>query len=313
MFSILKLVFKKFQADCVSLLSGGVDSLVGAIDLCYSNKRPILVSKLVSGDRLFQNESASRLVTSENHIQWSFNARSPSAREGSTRARSIVFFAYAALVASSLASQRQSKKKVPIYVPENGFISLNLPLTPLRIGTLSTKTTHPTYLNGIQTIWDAVGINAELLSPFDYRFKTKGEILDQCLNKKLLTELIGRSTSCGRFGVYNHTHCGRCIPCIVRRAAFLRAGLADTTESSSYKEFRGPYVFQKLALAAKEKTSVDIRAARRACLQVEMEGVERFIGAGLAFASAEERPKYVGVVQRGLMEIQALLDKHGAI
>jgi hypothetical protein len=301
---------KEFKADCVSLLSGGVDSLVGAIDLCSSGKKPILVSKLVSGDRVFQSESASRLVTAENHILWSFNSRPTSEGEDSTRARSIIFFAYAALVASSLASQRLLKDKIPIYVPENGFISLNLPLTPLRIGTLSTKTTHPIYLNGLQMIWDAVGINAELISPFDYRFRTKGEILDQCLNKDLLSELIGRSTSCGRYGVYNHTHCGRCVPCLVRRAAFLRSGLADTTELSSYKGVRGPYVFKNLAAAAKEKSAVDIRAAGLACLQVETEGVERFIGGGLAFASREDRPKFVGVVERGLAEIQALLKKH---
>jgi hypothetical protein len=301
---------KDFKADCVSLLSGGVDSLVGAIDLCSSGKKPILVSKLVSGDREFQAESASRLVPAENHIQWSFNSRSTSEGEDSTRARSIIFFAYAALVASSLASQLSLKKKIPIYVPENGFISLNLPLTPLRMGTLSTKTTHPVYLHGLQRIWDAVGINAELLPPFDYRFRTKGEMLDQCSNKDLLAEIVGKSTSCGRYGVYNHTHCGRCIPCLVRRAAFLRAGLADTTELSSYKGVRGSYVFKNLAAAAKEKTAVDIRAAGRACMQVDMEGVERFIGGGLAFASREDRPKFVGVVERGLAEIQALLKKH---
>lgn len=301
---------KTFQADCVSLLSGGVDSLVGAIDLCHSGKKPILVSKLVSGDRAFQAEAAARLIPDGNHIQWSFNSRSTSAGEDSTRARSIIFFAYAALVASSLGAHRSLKKKVPIYVPENGFISLNLPLTPLRMGTLSTKTTHPIYLHGLQRIWDAVGINAELLSPFDYRFRTKGEMLDQCSNKDLLAELIGRSTSCGRYGVYNHTHCGRCVPCLVRRAAFVRAGITDTTEISSYKGVQGPYVFKDLATTAKGKSAVDIRAAGRACLQVEMEGLERFIGGGLAFASREERPQFAGVVERGIAEIRALLKDH---
>lgn len=301
---------KNFKADCVSLLSGGVDSLIGAIDLCHSGKKPVLVSKLVSGDKAFQLEAASRLISTENHIQWSFNSRPTSIGEDSTRARSIIFFAYAALVASSLCRQRSHKGKVPIYVPENGFISLNLPLTPLRMGTLSTKTTHPIYLQGLQKIWDAVGINAELCPPFDYRFRTKGEMLEQCKDKNILEELIGKSTSCGRYGIYNHTHCGRCVPCLVRRAAFLRAGLKDTTEVSSYKGKRGSYVFDNLAAAAKDKTAVDIRAAGRACLQVEMEGIERFIGGGLAFATRADRPQFAGVVERGLKEIQALLRKH---
>jgi hypothetical protein len=303
---------KNFNADCVTLFSGGVDSLVGAIDICRSGNNPILVSKLVSGDKIFQTEAAARLVPSGNHIQWSFNSRPSS--ESSTRARSIVFFAYAALVASSLASQRKLKKKVPIYVPENGFISLNLPLTPLRMGTLSTKTTHPIYLQGLQKIWDAVGIHAELLSPFDYRFKTKGEILAQCADKDLLRKLIGKSTSCGRYGVFNHTHCGRCVPCLVRRGAFLKAGLKDNTEISSYKGVRGAYVYKNLAeTVKKEESAVDIRAAGRACMQVEMEGIERFIGGGLAFASCEERPHFVGVVERGLDEIRALLKHHRVI
>ena len=298
------------NVDCVSLLSGGVDSLVGAIDLCHSGKKPILVSKLVRGDKAFQAEVANRLVTENCHIQWSFNSRSVSGRENSTRGRSLIFFAYAALVASSIFLQRKGKEVIPIYVPENGFISLNLPLTPLRMGTLSTKTTHPVYLSGLQEIWNAVGIRAVLTSPFEYRFQTKGEMLEGCLNKDLLHELIGRSTSCGRYGRYNRKHCGRCVPCLVRRGAFQKAKFQDSTEVSTYRDITGQYVFPDLALAAKEENGNDIRAVGRACLQVAEYGIERFIGGGLSFTSPDERVKYVGVVERGIKELRVLLKKH---
>tara|TARA_B110000037_G_scaffold221268_1_gene291563 strand:- start:767 stop:2089 length:1323 start_codon:yes stop_codon:yes gene_type:complete len=303
-------VVKKFNADCVSLLSGGVDSLAGAIDLCKSGMNPILVSKVVRGDKDIQNEIASRLGITENHVQWRFNCRSTSKKEDSTRARSLVFFAYAALVASSLSEAGPTDNKIKVYVPENGLITLNLPLTPLRIGTLSTKTTHPTYLKGLQRIWDAVGIRADLTSPFEYRFRTKGEILDGCLDKDLLVELVGKATSCGRYGVFSNSHCGRCVPCLVRRSAFLKAGLTDSTLESTYKGRTGQYVYPDIAAAAKDKTSSDIRAAGRACLQIQEYGIEKFIGGGLSFCSPEDRNNYVGVVERGLEELRVLLEEH---
>ncbi|MCZ7581789.1 MAG: hypothetical protein M5U21_13400 [Fimbriimonadaceae bacterium] len=52
---------------------------------------------------------------------------------------------------------------------------MNVPLTSLRIGSLSTRTTHPYFLRQIQSIWDAVGLNVEIQNP--YQFRTKGELL----------------------------------------------------------------------------------------------------------------------------------------
>ncbi|MGJ8632333.1 MAG: Qat anti-phage system QueC-like protein QatC [Luteolibacter sp.] len=303
----------KRHGSCVSLLSGGVDSLVGAIDLCRSGETPILVSKIVRGDSDFQSEIADALVIKENHIQWGFNSRPTSKKEGSTRARSIIFLAYAAFVASSLRTGTKGKARVPLYVPENGFISLNLPLTPLRRGSLSTKTTHPCYLKGLQEMWDAVGIPVTIESPFDYRFKTKGEMLADCIDQQTLINLIGKSTSCGRYGVYNQTHCGRCVPCLVRRSAFLRAGLKDSTETSIYKGNECSYVFQNILTASKEESAKDIRAAGIACLRVETKGIENFIGGELSFAPDSDRKRYSGVVGRGLAEIGIFLRQHGVL
>jgi len=298
------------NVDCVSLLSGGIDSLAGAIDLCRSGRRPILVSKIVRGNTPFQVEIAKKLVSEECHVQWGFNNRSPLQGENSTRGRSIVFFAFAALVASSISLHQKNNNLVPIYVPENGFISLNLPLTPLRIGTLSTKTTHPVYLRGLQEIWDSVGIRGLIKTPFNYQFKTKGEILEGCLDSDMLRVAIGKSTSCGRYGHYSQTHCGRCVPCLVRRAAFLKAGLADTTEETDFKGRRCRYVFDNLALAAKEKSATDIRAVGQACLKITEDGIEKFIGGGLSFCSPDERANYVNVVERGIEELRTLLKAH---
>ena len=285
------------DADCVCLLSGGIDSLVGAIDLTNDGKKPLFVSQVVRGDRVAQARFAGALGGSKRHCQWGFAVRHPGASEKSTRARSIVFFAFAALAAAGVPSSK--KRPIEIVVPENGFISLNVPLGPERIGSLSTKTTHPLYMNAVQELWDAVGINARLVFP--YRDRTKGELLQRCGDRQKLLSLVGDSTSCGKYQRHNLTHCGECLPCLVRRAAFLEAKLRDTTAKG--------YLRKDLA----QSESKDVAVAAAACLRYQDEGVRLFAGGALSFASHAERARYESVVARGMDEIGKLLSRHGVI
>lgn len=285
---------KSFEADCVSLLSGGVDSLVGAIDLTHQARRPLFVSQMAKGDSETQVRYAKKLGAVDRHLQWNHNIRVVHPTERSTRGRSIVFFAFAALGASALAAKHQPVK---VFVPENGFISLNIPLNAGRVGSLSTKTTHPVFLDNLQRAWTALGLQVELVRP--YAFKTKGELMAECLDQATLADLIGESTSCGRFGYYNYTHCGRCVPCLVRRASFLSAGLPDTTKKK--------YHFTKLKTAGRKKGANDIGAVAAAVLRKETWGVRRLTSGQLSFASPTDRAQYEGVVERGLSELGALL------
>lgn len=107
----------------------------------------------------------------DRHLLWNSNVRSTVDHELSTRARSIVFYGFAALAASALPDI----EPLYVYVPENGFISLNIPLNPGRMGSLSTKTTHPVFLHHLQDLWDTLGIGATFHSP--YKYLTKGEVL----------------------------------------------------------------------------------------------------------------------------------------
>lgn len=284
------------DADCISLLSGGVDSLVGAIDLVASGRRPIFVSQIVRGDSDVQKRIASALGGKDRHYQWSCNIRHHGTSETSTRARSIVFFGLAALVSSVIPSSRSNPVK--IYVPENGFISLNVPLGPGRMGSLSTKTTHPVYLNGLQSIWQKLGINARFDLP--YIDKTKGELLLGCRDQDLMGRLIYSSTSCGRYQ-RKLIHCGVCVPCLIRRAAFLRAGLSDETE-------RGYRFFEVLSA-----NSPDVVSAATAYIKYQSYGMQRFIGGSLSFATTDERTVYEGVTERGLNELGQFLQDEGVL
>ena len=159
----------KRDNDCVCLLSGGVDSLTGAIDLFTEGRNPLFVSQIIRGDGERQRIIAKRFGEF-NHCQWSIGKLK--GKETSTRSRSIAFIAFALLASCALSV---SDKHIEIFIPENGFISLNVPFGYNRIGSLSTKTTHPIYIAMLQEILDTLEIKATLVLP--YRFKTKGEIL----------------------------------------------------------------------------------------------------------------------------------------
>ena len=161
---------------------------------------------------------------------------------------------------------------------ENGFISINPPLTPMRVGSLSTRTTHPRFLGLLQQLFDAVGLNLRIINP--YRLRTKGQMLVEAADQKLLTELAHLSTSCGRYQRYNYRHCGRCLPCQVRRAAFLRWHRADDTG----------YVFDDLGRSGEDHAAFDdVRSVAIARLTVKEDGFNYWAGTSLSWVPQRER------------------------
>lgn len=283
------------QQDCICLLSGGMDSLVGAIDLHEEGRNPLFVSQTVRGDAEHQREYAMQFGIN-NLCQWSNNIKKKGESEISTRARSMAFFAFALLASCGIDCNAQGRKE--LFVPENGYISLNMPLDPLRTGSLSTKTTHPVYMKAMQEIWNDVGINIDFVLP--YKYKTKGEVLMDCKNQDLMKKLIFGSTSCGKYQ-RKLQHCGVCVPCLVRRAAFLKNNLCDVTEGGYFKEnLQCSY-------------SKDVAAAALAVVQLKKNGIESLVKGMLSFAKGEERNLYLGVIERGVLEIGALLREHSVI
>ena len=282
--------------DCVALLSGGLDSLIGGIDLREQGRFPIFVSQLAHADSDRQRTYVAALGGREWHQQWSHKIGFSGPQEPSTRARSMAFYGLAVLASSLLQGS-----ETDIVVPENGFISLNPPLLPGRMASLSTRTTHPLFMAMLQNLLTAIGVKVRLKMP--YRFKTKGEMLVECRNQTLLAQYAADSTSCGRFRTYNRRHCGRCVPCMVRKAAFIRwDSTADTTT----------YKFPSLARAAKSAAD-DPMAAACAVLASQSRGVDSFLGATLSFAKPYDRNEYRGVAERGLLELGVLLSRDGVL
>src|SRR6266571_2037662 len=140
--------------------------------------------------------------------------------ERSTRGRSFLFFAFGAFAGSGLGGE------FTLRVAENGLIALNVPLDALRVGALSTRTTHPFYLARWNELLGLLGIAGQLDDP--YWKKTKGEMVAECKNQKLLKAITPMSLSCssptkGRWNGNPPGHCGYCMPCLIRRAAVQHA------------------------------------------------------------------------------------------
>lgn len=279
--------------DSVVLLSGGLDSLVGAIDLASQGLRPLAVSQLVRGDAEKQLEFASRIGGGLTHLQLNHNASAP--EEGSQRARSLIFIAFGVLAATALQAYQEGDQ-VPLYVCENGFIALNPPLTGGRLGSLSTRTAHPEFLGRLQQILNAAGIRVNIQNP--YAQMTKGEMLRSCRDQTLLATEAIRSTSCGRFQRWGYRQCGRCVPCQVRRAAFLAWGRAPDTTG---------YVFEQLGINDEDNAKFDdVRSVAVALAAVQADGIERWSGNALSSPLITNRPALQAMLARGLEELRVL-------
>lgn len=286
--------------DSVALLSGGLDSLVGALDLVSRHgKRPYLVSQVAQGDKEKQAYFASKIGGGLRHLQLNHDTNCPGVNERSQRARSIIFLAYAVLLATTLR-QYFDGHDVPLYVCENGFISINAPLTPGRVGSLSTRTTHPVFLSLFQRLLEEAGIRVRIENP--YQFKTKGEMLIECSDQTSLSAYAHNTTSCGRFARNGYRHCGRCVPCLIRRAAFYKWGVSDQTQ----------YVYEHLSRNdAKHSGFDDVRSAAMAVAEVRSEGLDRWLGASVSWALMGDTTKYKQVVERGINELGAFLTSAG--
>lgn len=228
----------------VVLLSGGADSAVGAV-VSRSELEPdeghILLSH-VGAKNLAQIQrdvatAAAALIDGprQEHVQVGLRRSrrqidgSFFTGESSSRSRSLLFL--------SLGLAAASTHGVPLWIPENGFASLNPPLDPNRRGSLSTRTTHPAFLEGVTNVLTAVGAHADIQNPFAHM--TKGEMFTRAASLVGNSEgagFLSRTHSCAHsgqraFGGLSATmQCGVCFGCIVRRASFKAAGLTDTSD-----------------------------------------------------------------------------------
>lgn len=217
------------------LFSGGLDSFVGGINALVDHDDTVFVSHHKQGGNAGEKETQTELIKA---LQEEFSLKDLShlnflvqpkkkknsyGGETSQRARSIIFIALGLFVANSYGD------KTKLLIPENGLISLNIPLTKTRLGSYSTKTTHPKFIYNVNKLLGNLGIQNRIINP--YGFFTKGEMLQNCKRIDILEKYASRTLSCAKAGhsqQWNRAkekQCGFCTPCIIRRASMRKAEL----------------------------------------------------------------------------------------
>ena len=238
--------YDKDSIKSVSLFSGGLDSLIGVVDeleKLRNNERILLVSHFDSkspGPNSDQRTLMRHLMTQyPNKIYWVQSKLALSRKdingnrvniENNYRSRSLFFIGLGCYL-SPIGE---------LVIPENGTISINYPLTPSRVSSLSTRTTHPYVLKNTQELLTNLGLSTKIHNP--YTFKTKGEMFVECTNQTFLQNIYQDSVSCGKrgrrqfhFDNPNEKHnCGRCMPCIYRRAALNKASLDNENHYGNF-------------------------------------------------------------------------------
>ena len=236
---------KSNKYDEVSLFSGGMDSLISTINLMENKKNTLLISH--AGEGLTKN-AQKNIVNKFDLLYpdvlhtwldlWMVFPRDyipAGGNDNNTRSRSFLFIGYALFAMTGMDNINE------LLVPENGLIALNVPLDETRVGSFSTRTTHPFYLSLWNELLVGLGLNLSVKNP--YWNKTKGEMAGKCKNKDVLYETMKLSFSCSspgkaRWKQLSQQHCGYCVPCLIRRAAMHKAFGDDGTvytETSIYE------------------------------------------------------------------------------
>jgi len=299
--------------DTLALFSGGLDSLIGAIDSLEAGATPLLVSHAGEG------ATSSAQSTIYKALQAQYVGRSierlrlwmafpdgfvsGSGEENTTRGRSFLFFALGVIAGTGLAAP------FILRVPENGLISVNVPLDRLRLGALSTRTTHPFYIARWNDVLQGLGVGGRIENP--YWNKTKGEMVAACTNGDLLRRLVSSSMSCasptkGRWQGIGPQHCGYCLPCLIRRAA-LMSGLRPDSDPTTYTV----HDLAAHALDTRKSEGVQVRSFQLAIQRLRANPALAPIlihkPGPLSDESPPRQAAIAGAYRRGLEEVGALL------
>jgi 7-cyano-7-deazaguanine synthase in queuosine biosynthesis len=213
----------------VSLLSGGLDSLCGALlapnGTMFIGQRDS--NAIAHAQTLLRNDL--RLIQ-PSLVYDRLRVKAIGPRELSSRSRSVMFMALGTALAAGCDA-------TTLIVPENGFTSLNPPLATNRGGPRTTRSTHPTTFAYANAINQSLGLPVQLVNP--YQWMTKGELVRaaaSAVGSGQLEGIIPHTFSCARgygnffSGGSANVNCGICVACMTRRGSVRAASLEDRSE-----------------------------------------------------------------------------------
>lgn len=238
---------------CASLFSGGLDSFAGAAQLVSEGRRAFLVSHdpgpMVHGiqrrlaDALGARSASGAANRGKGPIAVTVPVRAepkaPALNRLGTPPPQVLYQHTRSFLFLSLATAVALQNGLgEVLVFENGPIALNPAFSESRT---NTRTTHPLFLAAFARMVASVfGVELTMRNPFE--LLTKGEVA-RGIDERWHPE-IRRTNSCWSYSKvklwakdaratrFEGSHCGRCLPCIWRRAAIRKAGL--TAQDDGY-------------------------------------------------------------------------------
>ncbi len=216
----------------VTLFSGGLDSLSGALNLlANTNSKILLVSHLSqAGTKRTQKRLADALsVLYPNriyHYRFECTLRGKRAVEETQRSRSFLYSCIAYAIASAY-------KQKYMYIYENGVTSINLQRREDLYNARASRTTHPKTIGLLENFF-SIFSGEDFKIKLPYFFKTKKDILENIIS--LAPNLISSAVSCSRTfqKLGQATHCGYCFQCIDRRIASFSAKANEIDHNGLY-------------------------------------------------------------------------------
>lgn len=289
--------------NSVCLFSGGLDSAVGAIDILNgkSQYKPLLVSHTYKGDGAKQEGIKSLLKSGFGELSYSIFPSLMEGLKGKTditmRGRSFNFLSMAVLGIVALRKVNDDPSISTIIVPENGYISINPPLTRRRIGSHSTRTTHPYFLSKFEALLNDADFHVKFINP--YQFKTKGEMLAECKDQVAIKKAVPLSVSCSHWHRKN-IQCGYCVPCLIRRASVHHAGFKN---DAAYENKNLQSILNV------PKTRDDLQSVQAAIIRLnETSDYQSWLRqSGTLPSGVDVRQKLGSTIKRGLGEVESFL------
>ena len=222
------------EIEWVSLFSGGLDSLAGALQWLNGTAGVgLLVSgqthaRITTGQDSQIAELREQFAHRVEHVGFSYgfvdkNRHELVGFESTQRTRAFIHTALGSL-AALMAGKEQ------LFLFENGFGALNLACDSAQFGSQNSRATHPVFLRRMAAFVSA-GFSKPFVIANPFTLSTKAQMLSSPSVRKF-APLLKRSFSCDRFPNYKHTHpqCGWCPSCLIRRLSFHASGLPDEAD-----------------------------------------------------------------------------------
>ena len=213
-----------FGADCVSLFSGGLDSLCAATEAAVDERKRVLLVGHSSNPRVLGRQMALfeelRRRTGVQLARMSLELNKPARteRDPTQRSRGFLYSAMGAAVAASVGVGE-------VRAADNGFVSVALPWNGQVIGSMSSRSTHPRFQRLFNALLAEVLPSVQIWNPLLDR--TRAETLES-LQAHGLVELISKTHSCASArALTGNQHCGKCSQCLDRRISVAALGLTE--------------------------------------------------------------------------------------